>query len=54
MNYLVNFQPLQLAFSGQFSTGVNKDSQEDVEADFTLDNEKENLSQNTDEDENVV
>lgn len=23
MNYLVNFQPLQLAFSGQFSTGVN-------------------------------
>ena len=24
MNYLVNFQPVQLAFSGQFSTGVNK------------------------------
>ncbi len=23
MNYLVNFQPLQLVFSGQFSTGVN-------------------------------
>ena len=23
MNYLVNFQPVQLAFSGQFSTGVN-------------------------------
>ena len=24
MNYMVNFQPLQLAFSGQFSTGVNR------------------------------
>ncbi|WP_292957638.1 ATP-binding cassette domain-containing protein [Nitrosomonas sp.] len=23
MNYLVNFQPVQLGFSGQFSTGVN-------------------------------
>jgi hypothetical protein len=23
VNYLVNFQPVQLAFSGQFSTGVN-------------------------------
>lgn len=23
MNYLVNFQPLQLLFSGQFSSGVN-------------------------------
>ena len=28
MNYLVNFQPLQLAFSGQFSTGVNKEAED--------------------------
>lgn len=33
---------------------ITQDSQEDVEADFTLDNEKEKISQNTDDDENVV
>lgn len=33
---------------------ITQGSHEDVEADVTLDNEKENLSQNTDEDENVV
>ena len=30
MNYLVNFQPLQLAFSGQFSSGVNKQWPQDA------------------------
>ncbi|PTQ86910.1 hypothetical protein [Nitrosomonas ureae] len=33
---------------------ITQDSQEDVEADFTLDNEKEKISQNTDDDGNVV
>lgn len=33
---------------------ITQGSQEDVEADFTLDNTKEEISQNTDDDENVV
>lgn len=33
---------------------ITQDSQEDVEADFTLDNEKGKISQNTDDDGNVV
>ena len=34
MNYLVIIQPLQLAFSGQFSTGVNRSTPKQVIVDL--------------------